>query len=165
MKWLDDYRMRMVLIGFVAAIVLSGGSAKAEIIMSEPTNLGPEINDAADVQESDFSHDGLELYFSTGMSGGYGRNDIWLAKRETLNSPWQEPVNLGPAVNSSEAEVEPAISHDGLELYLRWWDDRYIRVCKRTSTDASWSSPVIVGPPIGYDAWGPDISADGLSLY
>jgi len=30
MKWLDDYRMRLVLVGIVAAIVFGGGSAKAD---------------------------------------------------------------------------------------------------------------------------------------
>jgi len=175
MKRLNGYRMKLVVFGIVAAIVLGGSRANAEIIMSEPTSVGPVINDATDVQESDFSHDGLELYFSTQRPGGYGRNDIWVAKRETLNSPWQEPVNLGPGVNSSAAEVEPAISPDGLELYLRWWDDWNLRVCTRASLDDPWSSPVKVGPPVGShednppigsnDVWGPDISADGLSLY
>ncbi len=176
MKWLNGLETKLMLFGFVAAIVLgSGERGKAEIIMSEPTSVGPVINDATDVQESDFSHDGLELYFSSQRPGGYGRNDIWVAKRETLNSPWQEPINLGPAVNSSAAEVEPAISPDGLELYLRWWDDWNLRVCTRPSKDEPWSSPVKVGPPVGSyednppvgsnDVWSPNISADGLSLY
>jgi len=89
-----------------------------------------------------------------------------VAKRETLNSPWQEPVNLGPSVNSSAGEVEPSISGDGLELYFRLWDDWNLRVCTRTSKDAPWSSPVKVGLPVGWnDVFEPDISADGLSLY
>jgi hypothetical protein len=133
--------------------------------MGEPTNLGPLINDATDTQECDISHDGLELYFSSQRPGGYGRKDIWLARRDTVNSPWQEPINLGPAVNSQASEIEPAISPNGLELYFRWWDDWNLRRCTRVSKDAPWSSPIIVGPPIGYDAWSPDISADGLSLY
>jgi hypothetical protein len=133
--------------------------------MGEPTNLGAVINDDTDTQECDISHDGLELYFSSQMLGGYGRNDIWVARRDTLNSPWQQAINLGPAVNSQASEIEPAISPNGLELYFRWWDDWNLRVCTRESTDAPWSSPIIVGPPIGYDAWSPDISADGLSIY
>jgi hypothetical protein len=174
MKRLNCEKMRFVLIGFVVTIVI-GSSAKAEIIMSEPSNLGPVINGDSGVQESDFSHDGLELYFSASRPGGYGGKDIWLAKRETLNSPWQEPVNLGPAVNSSSGDMEPSISGDGLELYFGCWDDYILRVCTRTSKDAPWSSPVKIGPPVGSDvpameigsndAWTPEISGDGLFLY
>ena len=64
MKLLSCTRVRLLLVVFEAAIVLGGGSATAEIIMSELVNLGPVINDAYDVQESDFSHDGLQLYFA-----------------------------------------------------------------------------------------------------
>jgi hypothetical protein len=155
--------------------VLCGGSTKADIIISEPTNLGPVINDNTDMQEGDLSHDGLEFYFSALRTNGYGRKDIWVSKRETLNNPWQEPVNLGSNVNGSEGELEPSISGDGLELYLGNWDDCILRVCTRLSKDAPWSSPIKIGPPAcsvepatevgSNDAWAPDISADGLSLY
>ncbi|MBL7185753.1 MAG: PD40 domain-containing protein [Phycisphaerae bacterium] len=166
MKRLNGYRMRYVLVGVVAAMMLIGGRANAVIIMSEPTNVGPVINDAYDVQESDFSHDGLQLYFALwNRPDGFGSGDIYMAERETLSSPRQEPVNLGPNVNSSAGEIEPSISSDGLELYFGSWDDWFIRVCKRLSRDDSWSTPVKVESTIGYDAYGPDISADGLSLY
>jgi hypothetical protein len=165
MYWSNSYKMRFVLVAFVATIVI-GSSAKAEIIMSEPSNLGPVINNAGDVQECDFSHDGLELYFSESRSGGFGSRDIWITRRETLDSPWQEPVNLGPNVNSPGNEVEPSISGDGLELYFGSWDDYNIYVCTRPSKDAPWSSRVQVGPPVpSNNPWRPDISADGLSLY
>jgi hypothetical protein len=176
MKRLNCAKIRLVLAGFVAAIVLCGGSAKAEIIMSEPVNLGPVINDAYNVQECDFSHDGLQLYFAVwGRPDGFGSGDIYMAERATLNSPWEEPVNLGSNVNSSGREIEPSISGDGLELYFGSWDDYILRVCTRPSKDAPWGSPVKIGPPVGSDvpameigsndAWSPDISADGLSLY
>ena len=44
MKWLDGYRMKLVLVGVVAAIVLGGGNANADFIFGEPTNLGSSIN-------------------------------------------------------------------------------------------------------------------------
>jgi hypothetical protein len=166
MRWLNGNIKLLILVGFVANIVLGVGSGNAMIIMSEPSNLGPVINNAGDVQECDFSHDGLELYFSESRSGGYGSRDIWVTRRETLDSPWQEPVNLGPNVNSSGSEVEPSISGDGLELYFGCWDDYNIYVCTRSSKDAPWSSRIQVGPPVpSNEPWRPDISADGLSLY
>jgi hypothetical protein len=174
MKWSSFERMRLFIV-FVLVFVPGGGIAKAGITISLPVNLGPVINDENDMQEGDFSHDGLEFYFSAGRPGGYGIGDIWVSRRETLNSPWQEPVNLGPNVNSSASELEPSISGDGLELYLGCWSDYILRVCTRPSKDAPWSSPVKIGPPVcsvepamevgSNDAWAPDISADGLSLY
>jgi hypothetical protein len=152
MKWLNGYRMRLILVGIVAAIVLGGGGrAKAEIIMSEPTNVGPVINDSGNVQECDFSADGLELYFA---SGG-----IRVATRETTESDWSQPVNIIRG-------IDPAISPDGLELYFDYWGDWYLRVATRPSKDEPWGNPVKVGPPVGtYDAYTADVSADGLSLY
>jgi hypothetical protein len=177
MKRQGNRRMTVVWLVTTVGIVAGGTiAARAEIIMGEPTNLGPVINEEHGVQECDFSHDGLELYLAPlNRLGGFGNRDIWVAKRETLNSPWQEPVNLGPNVNSSGSEVEPSISGDGLELYFGCWDDYILRVCTRPSKDAPWSSPVKIGPPVGSiepaiaigsnDAWTPEISADGLSLY
>ena len=176
MTGLDGYRMRLVCVGFIAVVAFLQSRATAEIITSEPVNVGPVINDERDMQECDFSHDGLELYFSaTNRPGGYGRNDIWVSKRDTLDSPWQEPVNLGPNVNGAKGEIEPSISGDGLELYFRYGGEYFLRVCKRPSKDAPWSSPVKIGPPVASleedmpigsdDAYTPDISADGLSLY
>jgi len=177
MKWQGNCKMRLVCVGAILWVLVAGvGRAEAEIIMSEPTNLGPVINDAYDVQESDFSHDGLQLYFAVwGGPDGFGSGDIYMAERETLNSPWQKPVNLGPNLNSSAGQIEPSISGDGLELYFGTWDDYIVRVCTRPSKDAPWSSPVKLDPPVGStepameigsnDSWGPDISADGLSLY
>jgi hypothetical protein len=176
MYWLNSYKMRLVLVGIMVTIMFVGWSAKAEIIMSEPTSVGPVINDAYDVQNSDFSRDGLQLYFAVWRRpDGFGSGDIYMAERETLDSPWQEPANLGSNVNSPACEIEPSISSDGLELYFSSWDDYILRVCTRPSKDASWRSPVEIGPPVGSlepaievgsdDAWSPDISADSLSLY
>ncbi len=154
----------MMWLGTVGVIVLgASGHGRAEILMSEPINLGPAINDATDVQECDFSHDGLELYYASARPGGYASWDLWVSKRETPGSPWQEPVNLGPVVNGAGPDIEPSISGDGLELYFALNDDPYTRVCRRPSKDAPWGSPTIL-TELG-EAWRPDISADGLSLY
>jgi TolB protein len=164
MKRASNCRTTVVWFGTVVGILVGGLAAKAEIIMSEPVNVGPIINDARDVRECDFSHDGLELYYAANnRPGGYGGYDLWISKRETPNSPWQEPVNLGPNVNSSGREVEPSISGDGLELYFASLDDSYTRVCRRASEDAPWGSPTTL-IELG-KAWRPDISFDGLTLY
>jgi hypothetical protein len=167
MKWLNCSLIVIVLAGFVAAIVLGGGTAKADFTFGESIQLGEPIwYPGHDPQGCCFSGDGLELYFSSNRPGGYGRKDIWVATREALDASWGEPVNLGSPVNDAGSQIEPAISPDGLELYYGSWFDRNIRVCKRPSKDAPWSSPAFLDPPIGLgNELQANFSADGLSLY
>jgi hypothetical protein len=51
--------------------------------------------------------DGLSLLFASTRPGGAGGNDIWVADRETLGSPWQTPRNAGDPINSSAADFCP----------------------------------------------------------
>ncbi len=150
----------------VLALGLAAEVANADFTFGTPTNLGPPIWSGYDPQGCCFSPDGLELYFSSTRPGGYGSWDIWVASRETVDAPWGELINLGANVNSQAGEIEPAISPDGLELYFTLYADYVIRVCSRPSKGAPWSNPEPLGPPVGaYDAYCPEVSADGLSLY
>ena len=86
MKWLNGYRMRLVVVGIVAATMLSGGLAKADFTFGEPTNLGPTVNSSAGEVCPSISPDGLELYFhSADLPGGYGNGDLWMSRRTTAN--------------------------------------------------------------------------------
>jgi tetratricopeptide (TPR) repeat protein len=89
----------------------------------ELVNLGPPVNTSASEFCTGISADGLVLFFSTGYfgparSGGAGGGDIWVTNRSAKDEPWQEPVNLGPTVNSWADEVLPYISADGSTLYF-----------------------------------------------
>jgi hypothetical protein len=96
MKNLNGYRIKWMLVGIVVAVVLGGGSAKSDIIMSEATCVDQVINNGTNTQECSFLQDGLKLYFSNVLPGGYGGIDLWVSTRETQDAPWQEPVNLVP---------------------------------------------------------------------
>ncbi|MFW5755932.1 MAG: TolB family protein [Tangfeifania sp.] len=60
------------------------------------------------------SPDNLRLYFSsnrpkdetTSQPADY---DIWYVERETTDSKWSEPVNIGPPVNTANNEFYPAV--------------------------------------------------------
>jgi len=164
MKVINWTKIRIVLVGFLAAIVLGGGSAKADFTIGEYAILGPTLNKEGFPRGYRFSSDGLELYISIAR-GSNSMQDIWVSKRDTLNSPWQEPVNLGPNINiSSTDEYYPAISPDGLELYFV--HGKFIHVSTRPSKDAPWSNMVPLGTPVNSDyAVSPEFSADGLTLY
>ena len=144
-----------------------------------PVNLGPPIN------TSDFdwlpwiTPDGLELYFSSDRPGGYGGSDIWVATRASTNEEWEEPVNLGPVVNSTVDDCLPCLSPDGLVLFFSDWgtvsgpyrpgglgrSDMWMT--RRKSTADPWEPPVNLGPDMNTSEYddGPRISPDGSTIY
>jgi len=88
-----------------------------------PVNLGKPINSGyLDVAPS-LSSDGLILFFHSIRSSGYGTYDLYYSRRQSLDSQWSDPVNIGPPVNSSYSELGPSISGDGRYLY---WSDSYL---------------------------------------
>jgi len=84
-----------------------------------PVNLGTPVNSSSAELCSDVSPDGLSLILVSARAGGYGGSlgDLWLTKRSPTNSPWGQPVNLGPIVNSSSSENGPCLSAGGSMLY------------------------------------------------
>ena len=172
MRWLNDYRMKLVLVGFVAAFMLGGGSAKADFTFGEPTNLGPPVNSSASEASLCISADGLELYFESERPGGYGASDLLVMTRQSKNDDWDPPVNLGPGINTSTYDWSPSLSADGLSLYFcsgghGGYGSNDVYVTTRASRTASWGEPVNLGPLINTSAndGTATISSDGLELY
>ena len=63
--------------------------------------------------------DGKEILFNSGRPltpGGANVFDIWVSTRRTTHEAWSAPVNLGPPVNTTFAEFQPDLSHDGRTL-------------------------------------------------
>ncbi|MBN2667912.1 MAG: OmpA family protein [Bacteroidales bacterium] len=59
----------------------------------------------------------MTLYFAADLPGGYGGKDIWMMTRSKKTSPFGEPINLGPEINTPGNEVYPVIRSNG-ELYF-----------------------------------------------
>jgi Tol biopolymer transport system component len=177
MRWLNDYRMKLVLVGFVAAFMLGGGNAKADFTFGEPTNLGPTVNSSNCDEGLTISFDGLTLFFASNRSPRIGSWDIWQCTRETIEDEWGSAENLGSTVNSPQGEGYPSISADGLELFfcsLYWQAVRPggsggadLWVTRRDSISDDWNEPENLGPVVNSTSHDtePSISADGLSLY
>jgi hypothetical protein len=56
------------------------------------------------------SPDGLSLLFASARPGGVAGNagnDIYVADRESINSPWQAPRNIGEPINSASNDFCP----------------------------------------------------------
>ena len=146
----------------------------------EPVNLGPTVNSSWNDVSPCISPDGLELFFSSERSGGYGSGDIWVTTRATRDDPWSEPVNLGPEVNGPYGDGFPSISADGLQLFfssgfpMGVWSPRPggfgecdLWVTRRASKDEPWGKPVNLGPIVNTanDEFTPSISSDASMLY
>ncbi|NLY02917.1 MAG: SUMF1/EgtB/PvdO family nonheme iron enzyme [Rhodopirellula sp.] len=136
-----------------------------------PINLGPPVNTSSRESRPSLTADERFLFFSSNRPGGYGGEDLWVCRRNSIKEAFSEPINLGAAVNTEEDELSPAISSDGLELVFhakragtRGSSDLWSS--GRNSMSEAFSEPVNLGPPVNSEAADghPTLSADGLSL-
>ena len=162
----------ILLLALLAVSTTVLPAVEAENMFSNATNLGLSVNSPEADFDPSISADGLELYFNSYRSGGFGNADIWVATRKTEAGPWGKPVNLGASINSPAHENAPYISADGLSLYFcsdrsGGCGGRDVWVTKRKTRSDPWGEPVNLGPSVNSaaDEHGPSISSDGLSLY
>jgi len=160
-----------VLIGIGVFLVVRE-DAKADYVIGTPENLGTAVNSVFAEVAFCISTDGLELYFGSDRPGGYGDYDIWVAKRASTDSEWDQAVNLGSQINTSSSAGAPCLSTDGLELYYGsnrpdGYGNFDIWVTKRVNKEEEWSPPTNLGPPINTATSEifPSLSPNGLELY
>jgi len=150
---MNTMRMWQITVMATMVLVLVGtGKVQGDFRFGEPANLGSTINSSDYEYDPDISTDGLELYFQSPRSGGYGNYDIYVAMRTTTDGQWSEPVNLGPNINSSGTEFGPNISADGLSLYFNssrpggsGQNDLYVTT--RNTVLDPWGEPLNLGIP------------------
>lgn len=119
---------------------------------SQPINLGPSVNSAAEDFAPHVSKNGLSLYFASTRPDGLGGEDLWVAKRASTRDSWNAPVNLGIIINTEANERSPALSRDGhllffattrgggsggFDIWVAWRHD--------TRDDFGWQTPVNLG--------------------
>jgi len=159
--------------------IIPGGYGHADVYVSTrlsiddnwgpPINLGPPVNASDGDAMVNISPDGLSLYFTSIRSAGWF--DLWMATRDSAQSNWNEPVNLGPSINTDQGEFCPEVSRDGrLLIFMRGqespatWDLWY---STRASGQDSWCTASKLPAPIDSpysEAW-PSLSPDGNILY
>jgi len=133
---------------------------------STPVNLGPLINATGfDQSGPALSKDGLSLYFASSRPGGLGRNDLWVAHRESRDDAWGAPQNLGPNVNSSGDDFAPNFSNNGHWMYFSsdrpggcGAHDLYVSYRQHTEDDFDWQPAVNLGCVVNtpFNDWLPD---------
>lgn len=140
--------------GMLALVMTQAPSAQAQKYSdwSAPVNLGPVINSASSDQGPAISKDGRSLYFTSNLSGGLGGFDMYVSQRASLHDSWGSPVNLGPTVNTTFDEGNPAFSRDGHFLFFQskrpgglGLIDIWVSYRKHKKDDFGWQTAVNLG--------------------
>ena len=98
------------------------------------------------------SHDGKRLYFASDKPDGYGGMDIYYTNWK--NGYWEDPVNLGPLINTAGNETYPFINETG-ELFfssdgLKGLGGKDIFVTKQRGSE--WFPPVRLEAPLNSES-------------
>jgi hypothetical protein len=102
----------------------------------------PNVNTALEEFAPALSADGLQLLF-TRAEVGMGVQELWLARRDSVGAPWNEPESL--ATNDpTMKDSDPVFSPDGLEV---WWVravsnvDNDLYFARRAAPDEPFATP------------------------
>lgn len=132
-----------------------------------PVNLGPGVNTAdqetGPVYVPALRPEGANLYFIRGA----GNSDIYRAL-VTLDGETLGDATPVVELNSPQLEMEPAVRHDGKEIFFASGRGSSIDiwVATRQNVTDAWSEPVNVGPTINTPGGEltPALSHDGRTL-
>lgn len=123
-------------------------------IWSVPQSFGATINTPAYEGMPCLSADNRMLYYASDRPGGYGGLDIWMS--EFKSGLWQDPVNLGPGINTPGNETAPFLHIDNNTLYFSseghtgmGGADLYY---SRRINDTTWTAAKNMGYPINSTA-------------
>jgi hypothetical protein len=128
---------------------------------SDPVNLGPVINcpgcGVISPPRPAISSDGLSLYFNSDRPGGSTADGLWVSHRTSVDDPWGEPQNLGPAINDpgSTRSFVPNLTTDQHWLFFSsdrpggFGDfDNWASYRQDTHDDLGWQPPINPGPGV-----------------
>jgi hypothetical protein len=127
---------------------------------SEPINVGAPINSSFLEQSPFLTDHRRSLYFSSNRTGSIGLTDLWVSHRACDDCPWETPINLGPAVNTTNGEAGPSLSVDGHLLFFnstratgRGMNDIYMSWRPDPNDDQGWEAPILLGTEVSTAAW------------
>jgi WD40 repeat protein len=138
-----------------------------------PERVPPPISSPFFDITPSLSLDGLSLYFGSNRPGPFSPPwpDLWVAHRASMNDPWEQPVNLGPGVNTPLFEGSISVSPDQRTAYFAGGyvpgSAFEIFVSTRSSTDEPFGPRLPLAPPInspGHD-FGPAVTPSGHTMF
>ena len=84
--------------------------------LSEPKNLGPNINTKYDDQCPFIHADNQTLYFTSNGWPGMGNGDIYISRK--TDTGWTKAVNIGYPINTENDDNGMTVSYDGKTAFL-----------------------------------------------
>jgi hypothetical protein len=85
-----------------------------------PENIGTPVNTSGNEFNPYIDPDERFLIFVANRNGGYGLHDLYLSSRNQ-DGTWNNPINLGPEINSDQDDAAPYISPDGSYFFFNAW--------------------------------------------
>ena len=131
--------------------------------------VGPPINDTLVDDGCPFiSKSGLDLYFRAWVSSAK-KYDIFVSHRDTVEDPWETPINLGDNINTTAGELCSFVTIDGHWIYFvsnrsgtLGGQDIWVSHRQDKRDDTGWETPINLGPNVntGSNETGPSIFED-----
>jgi hypothetical protein len=81
---------------------------------SKPQSVS--FNSSANDFDPSFATDGSGVFFFSNRDGGFGKDDLYFARFDSMSNEYAQPENLGPDVNTAGEEWAPVMSRDGQRL-------------------------------------------------
>jgi outer membrane protein OmpA-like peptidoglycan-associated protein len=112
----------------------------------------------SEFSEYTLAPNGKVLIMTTETKDTYGGKDIYVSFLNADDS-WSEPKNVGPVVNTGEAESTPFIAPDGVTMYFSssghvGYGNNDIFLSRRLDdTWQNWSVPENLGPIVNTPQW------------
>jgi peptidoglycan-associated lipoprotein len=102
------------------------------------------------------SKDGNTMYFISDMPNGLGGTDVWMTQK--VDGKWNQPVNMGPKINTPYNEMFPSLYGDTLLYFASQGHINLggLDIFTSIKRNNEWSEPENVGYPINtsYDDFG-----------
>jgi Tol biopolymer transport system component len=138
-----------------------------ESIPGSDISLNTAFNDGCPT----LAPDGRTLFMASNRAGGFGGQDIWIARREGPDDGWSAPENVGAPINTEFDDFCPSPTRNGhlfffvsarpggcggADIYMtRWqnenhgWEEPVNLGCE-VNTAANEASPFLVHGPEGF---------------
>ncbi|ELR72037.1 outer membrane protein, porin F precursor [Fulvivirga imtechensis AK7] len=140
-------------------------------IWTAPKEYDVVFKNTGDFRGYFVSASGNVILLSSNSENSYGEEDLYIYIKE--NGQWQDPIHLGPEINTSGFEISPFLTDDEQRIFFAsnghggFGDSDIFMTERLDDTWQNWSTPVNLGPEIntkGFDAY---LSLDpgGLALY
>ncbi|MEX2187299.1 MAG: PEP-CTERM sorting domain-containing protein [Pirellulales bacterium] len=101
--------------GFGNADIWQATRSSTSADWSGVVNLGGVVNSSLSESSASLSPDGLTLIFTRNV----GMSDLWMSRRESVESPWQSPDSLDGAINTNAFEESGILLDDNRTLVFR----------------------------------------------